>query len=363
MNKAQIAQARLRNQLLAMPAASPAEVVRRLGAVQAQDYYSAQWALGLRLQSATEQTVETAFAKGEILRTHVMRPTWHFVTPADIRWLLQLTAARVNAKAAYQYRKLELDGAVFKRSNKALAKALRGGRQLTREVLRAAVAKAGIACDDLLRFTHILFRAELDGVICSGARQGKHFTYALLEERVPPAKPLARDEALAELTHRYFQSHGPATLPDFVWWSGLSASDAKSGIEMNSHRLNKQVVEKTSLWFASVASADVAALPVTANAYLLPAFDEYLVSYKDRSAAFTSRSSGREMIELGWVIVISGRVVGNWKRSVEKDAVNITLSPFAPLTRAHRHLAAEAAQRYGEFLRKNVKITFSLREE
>jgi len=354
MNNVQIAQARLRNQLLAAPAAaSPSEVVRWLGAVQAQDYYSAQWALGLRLQSATEQSVETAFAKGEILRTHVMRPTWHFVTPADIRWLLQLTASRVNAKAAYQYRKLELDDAVFQRSNRALTKALRGSRQLTREVLRAAVEKTGIACDDLLRFTHILFRAELDGVICSGARQGKHFTYALLEERVPPAKPLARDEALAELTHRYFQSHGPATLQDFVWWSGLSASDAKSGIEMNEGSLAKEVVENVPYWFSADAALK---LPVSSTAFLVPAFDEYLVSYKDRSAAFTSGSSGREMIELGWVIVISGRVVGTWKRSIEGKAVNINLSPFAPLSRANRRLVVEAAQRYGDFLGTQVKI-------
>jgi hypothetical protein len=356
MNNVQIAETRLRNQLLAAPAVSPAEAVRWLGAMQAQDYYSAQWALGLRLHTATEQSVETAFAKGEILRTHVMRPTWHFVTPADIRWLLHLTAPRVNAKAAYQYRKLELDDAVFQRSNRALTKALRGGRQLTREVLRAAVAKAGIACDDLLRFTHILFRAELDGVICSGARQGKHFTYSLLEERVPPAKPLTRDGALAELTHRYFQSHGPATLADFAWWSGLSTSDAQRGVEMNQHRLTKEVIERTSLWFASVASADTAELPVRTNAYLLPAFDEYLVSYKDRTAAFTSKSSGREMIELGWVIVISGRVVGTWKRSLEGKEVNITLSPFAPLSRANRRLVVEAAQRYGEFLGKRVAI-------
>ena len=157
---------------------------------------------------------------------------------------------------------------------------------------------------------------------------------------MPPAKPLARDEALAELTHRYFQSHGPATLPDFVWWSGLSTSDAQSGIEMNQHRLNKEVLERTSCWFASVPSAE---RPVKVNAFLLPAFDEYLVGYKDRRAAFTSRSSGREMTELGWVIVISGRVVGTWKRSILGEAGKIALSPFAPLIRNNRHLVVEGA--------------------
>jgi len=210
MKAMDIAHERLQNQHLASPQLTkPGEVVQWLGAVQAQDFYGAKWALGLRMKNATDEAIEKAFARGEILRTHVMRPTWHFVAAADIRWLLQLTAPRVNSRNAYYYRKLELDDAVFKRSNKALAKALSGGRQLTREVLRTAVQKAGVPCDDLLRFIHILLRAELDGVICGGARKGKQFTCALLDDRAPETKRRTREDALAELTRRYFTRYSP----------------------------------------------------------------------------------------------------------------------------------------------------------
>src|SRR5262245_46773541 len=180
----------------------PEDVVKWLGAVQAQDYSGAKWALGLRATGLKDVAIERAFNAGKILRTHLMRPTWHFVTPADIRWLLALTAPRVNAVSASYYRKFELDDNIFFRSNDALAKALQGNNQLTREVLRFVLQQAGIIAKGI-RFAYLLMRAELDGVICSGARRGKQFTYALLEERAPGVKRPKRDEALAELTRRY----------------------------------------------------------------------------------------------------------------------------------------------------------------
>ena len=361
MKNLDIAHERLHNQYLCAPGSKkPADVVRWLGAVQAQDYYGAKWALGLRTRGATDETVEQAFTEGKILRTHVMRPTWHFVAPADIRWMLKLTAPRVNARSAYQYRKLELDDAVFKRSNKALFGALRGGQQLTREILRSAVQQAGVPCDDLLRFIHILFRAELDGLICSGARQGKQFTYALLDERVPQAKTLAHEEALAELTWRYFKSHGPATLADFVWWSGLSTTEAKGGLEMVESRLVKEMIDGQSYWLSSSSPKVNRASRV---AYLLPAFDEYLVSYKDRGAALAAkhRQQGiRDSMLIGSVIVIGGRVVGTWKRALEKELVKITLSAFSPLSKAEREAVDCAAQRYGSFLGMKVVLAWQI---
>ena len=337
----------------------PADVVQWLGAVQAQDYNAAKWALGQRLHDATEATIENAFASGKILRTHVMRPTWHFVTPVDIRWLLQLTAPRVNARNAYFYRKLELDDGVFKRSNKALVKALRGGKQLTREALRAVVQRAGVASDDLLRFIHILARAELDGVICSGARQGKQFTYALLDERVQQTKALERDEALAELTRRYFTSHGPATLPDFTWWSGLSASDAKNGLDMVQRELVEEVIDGQPYWVSSTMQTVKRASQTERVCHLLAAFDEYFVSYKDRSAALDCKSSRRAIPDsavLGSMIIIGGRVVGTWKRTLARQTVIITLSPFTRLTKADRQVIVDAAERYGAFLGMTVVL-------
>src|SRR6185369_4462037 len=222
MNTSDVLSQRLHNQKLSSSELEkPVDVVRWLGAVQAQDYHAALWALALRMRNATHAAVEAAFNHGEIIRTHVLRPTWHFVAPEDIRWLLQLTAPCINRRCSGTYRRFGLDDAVFKRSTKVFVKALRGGKHLTRAALRAAHNQAGIPADDTVRMGHLLLRAELDGLICSGPRLGKQFTYALLEERVPPGKTLTREEALAELTRRYFSSHGPATLQDFVWWSGL----------------------------------------------------------------------------------------------------------------------------------------------
>jgi hypothetical protein len=357
MKNRDIAQQRLKNQRLSTPDfKKPAEVVHWLGAVQAQDYYAAKWALGSRMLAAKDQEIEKAFAAGEILRTHVMRPTWHFVSPADIRWLLKLTAPRVNAVCKYHYRKLELDEAVFKRTNKVITKALLGGKQLTRESLRSAVQRAGVPVADLLRFTHILLRAELDGVICSGGRQGKQFTYALLEERVPHTKAPTREQALAELTRRYFTSHGPATLADFVWWSGLTVKDASCGLDLVQRHLLNELIDGKTYWHSA------AVLPtkrVSQVAHLLPQFDEYLVSYKDRRAAFETNNNKvmpRANLILGPVIVIGGRVVGTWKRSLAGDSVRIALNYFAPLSRAESQLVTEAADRYGTFLGLTVAL-------
>jgi hypothetical protein len=192
MARPDIAHQRLINQhIAAAPFEKPSDVVNWLVAVQAQDYFGAKWALGLRLQDAHDAEIDRAFNAGSILRTHVMRPTWHFVMPTDIRWLLALTAPRVHAVNAHRYRELELDDATLKRSRKVLTKALQGEKQLTRDELRDALQAAKIAADGQ-RLAYIVMAAELDGLICSGARRGKQFTYALLDERVPPARPETR---------------------------------------------------------------------------------------------------------------------------------------------------------------------------
>ncbi len=240
---------RLRNHKLSSPTfQDPANVVRWFGAVQAQDFHGAKWALALRMRKATNASVEEAFNRGEIVRTHLLRPTWHFIAPDDIRWLLQLSGPRVNQRCAGTYRKYELDAAIFKRTNRAITKALEGGKHRTRTELKAALNRAGAAADDGVRLAHILLRAELDGVVCSGPRRGNQFTYALLDERVPQGKQFGRDEALAELTRRYFTSHGPATLADYVWWSGLTTNDARRGIAMLDRELDEVHIEGTTYW-------------------------------------------------------------------------------------------------------------------
>jgi len=358
MTNLDIAHRRLHNQFISRQMfEKPEDVVQWLGAVQSQDYAAAKWALGLRLPGATDDVIEQAFTSGAILRTHIMRPTWHFVTPAGIRWMLALTAPRVHAASSYYYRASELDAALFMKSNAVLVEALQGGKQLTRTELASALQQAGIACDNLLRLGYIIIHAELDGIICSGARRGKQFTYALLDERVPQTRALDRDEALAEFAMRYFTGHGPATLQDFVWWSGLTAADAKAGLEMVSTQLIREVIAGQTYW----SSGSV--MPVndlSQTMYLLPNFDEYTVGYADRSAIIDESDLAKFDVRgnvLNNTIVLNGRVIGTWKRVLKKDSVIITPTLFTPLNEAETRALAMAANRYGTFLGLPVKVT------
>jgi len=356
---ADIAHQRLHNQhLSATTLKSLKEVVGYLGAVQAQDYAGAKWAIGQRIPNATDAAIDRSFNEGEILRTHVMRPTWHFVTPADIRWILELTAPRVHAANAYMYRKLELNDAIFKRSNAVLAKALQGGMQLTRTELASAFKKAGIIADGL-RLGYFMMYAELEGLICSGGRRGKQFTYALLEERVPQVRALKRAEALAELTRRYFRSRGPATLQDFVWWSGLTMADARNGIEMVKSQFVNEMLEGQAYWFSSPGSP-ASFREKSPKAYLLPNYDEYFIGFKDRSAigevARRSNLPENSPSLLAHIIILDGQVVGGWKRTLKKNVVIIELNLITDLTRAENRAIADAANRYGKFLGLQVEL-------
>lgn len=360
MTNLDIAHQRLLNQHIAgLPFEKPADVVQWMGAVQAQDYASAKWALGLRLQGATDVAIDQALAGGSILRTHVMRPTWHFVTPADIRWLLALTAPRIKALSAYYCHRLGLDDATFTRSNALLIKALQGGKQLTRLELVPILQQAGITTENL-GFVYCIMRAELDGLVCSGARRGKQFTYALLDERVPQVKTLARDEALAEFARRYFTSHGPATLQDFVWWSGLSVADARAALDMVISQLIHEVIDGQTYWFAPSAPPVLPAKDLSQTAYLLPYFDEYTVGYTDRSAVFDAshmdKLDSRDNNLLSNTIVLGGQVIGTWKRTLKKDAVVITPNLFTPLNKAETRAFAAAANRYSAFLGLSVNV-------
>jgi hypothetical protein len=359
MRPSDIPHARLHHQRLTSPRfKEPVDVVRWLGAVQAQEYAAAKWAIGQRMRRATDDAVERAFAEGSILRTHVLRPTWHFVTPEDIRWMLELTGPRVSATIASYARRVSLDDAAFKRSRKVLATALRDGRHLTRGELRQVLQRAGIPTDGF-RAALILMRAELDGLICSGPRAGKAFTYALLEERVPKSQALTRDEALMELARRYFTSRGPATLQDFVWWSGLTTADARSGIELAGSELSRHVIEGSVCWLPS--SMHAVQRPAGA-AHLLPVYDEYLVAYKDRSAVVDSRYCKRGTnVLFGSAFVVNGRVAGTWKSTRSEHETLVTLSAFTSLTGPARREVDDAARRYGRFLGQPVRVAITSR--
>ncbi|MBS1585599.1 MAG: AlkZ family DNA glycosylase [Bacteroidetes bacterium] len=328
---------------------APGDIVTWLGAVQAQDYSASKWALGLRLQNNTDNDIDKALADGSIIRTHVLRPTWHLVPPADVRWMLQLTAPRIKRVAGYMHQLLQLDKKIFTKATKVLVKALEGGACLSRTELVTALDKAKIATNEL-RFVNIMMQAELDGIICSGPRIGKQFSYGLLDERVPPAKPLARDEALAKLALRYFTSHGPATLKDFAWWSGLTLADAKDGIEMIKDKVTAIRSQDISYWAATSSLHDK---PVNSSVHLLPAFDEYLVSYADRSVALHAIHNKKVVTVNGIffpVIIVNGKVVGTWKKLQNKRGTNIDLSLFESLAAAKLKAISAAAKNYGKYM-------------
>ncbi len=351
MLKLDIAHQRLHTQHLTGTRLTIAEeVVEWLGAVQSQDYAGAKWAVAQRTKGLTDTDLDQAFATGSILRTHVLRPTWHFVTPADIRWMLALTAPRVHALNAPYYRKVALDDTVFAQSNAALIQALQGGQQLTRAELAAVFEQIGIRVDDPLRLALLVMQAELEGIICSGGRRGKQFTYALLDERAPQARRLERDEALAALVKRYFTSHGPATLKDFVWWSSLTLTDAKVGIDLVKSELVAEEIGDQTFWFAP---STLPAKSPTPQAYLLPNYDEY-ISYADRSAicdpAYAKQFYPRENSIFSHIIVVDGQIIGTWQRTVKKSAVVIERSTFRTLTPAEEEAVVAAAHQYAAFL-------------
>jgi hypothetical protein len=357
MKSQEIAQLRLQNQRISSPEFErPGDVVNWLGAVQAQDYFGSKWAIGLRMRGATDKEIDKAFNEGSILRTHVLRPTWHFVRPEDIRWMLALSAPRVHAASAYMYRRTKLDEATFRRSDAVLANALEGGEHLTRDELKVILENEHISTGDGVRLSYLMMHAELEGLICSGPRRGRQFTYALLEERAPQTKTLEREEALAELSRRYFRSRGPATVQDFAKWSGLTVADARAGLDAVKADLQHENLDGIKYWFSGSISSKKVDVP---TAYLLSVYDEYIASYKDRSTMagedFT-RLFNAMGNALQYVIILYGRFVGTWKRTLKRDAVIIQLNPFTQLTKAENQAFAEAAQQYGAFLKLPVAL-------
>jgi len=350
MNASEILELRLHNTGLSHSQfQSPADAVSHLGAVQAQDFAAAKWALGLRIKNSTDKDIEKAFNEGTILRTHVMRPTWHFVVPKDIRWMLELTAPRVKKLLVHYNRKLELDDELFAKSNAAIVKALQDHTYLTRQELKTILASIGIKTD-VQRLAHIITWAELDGLICSGPKIGKQFTYALLEERVGKAKNMNRKQAIAKLALNYFMSHGPAQPKDFSWWSGLTAKDAREVLELIESKLEQATLNGKTYWFSAHTKV---ATSKALSAFLLSIYDEYTIAYKDRSDISEARDIER-MISMGnaltAVIILNGKVAGTWNKAFKKDKVEIRLSPFRKFNKDEQEALESEAARYAEFM-------------
>lgn len=332
---------------------SPLEVVSALGAVQAQDYLGALWAVGLRTRGAVETSVELALANRSIIRTWPMRGTLHLVAAEDARWMLRLLTPRVVARNASRLKRdYGLDGKALQRCAKVLSRVLEREKQLTRNEVYQWLESSGIGTG-AQRGLHILLVLAQDGLICFGPRRGKQPTFVLLEDWIP-AQPTvgSRDESLARIALRYFTGHGPATISDFAWWSGLSAADARSGHSHVASQLETETIGGIAYHFSPRYSSAESGL---SSAHLLPAFDEYLVGYSDRRAALDPKHENRLNVLLGQTMIIDGRVVGTWKRVLARHEVAINAVPFSRLSKAESGSIAAAAERYRSFLAKHEK--------
>lgn len=333
---------------------TPQDIVSYMGAMQAQNFLMSKWAVGIRLQNTTEAKIEEAYNKGKILRTHVLRPTWHLVSSKDIYWMLKLTAPRIKSSLKSRWKELELSDSVFSKCNKIIEKALSDGEHLTRNQLKEKI-KIDTGNN---RLSHILLRAELDQVICSGADKGKTQTYALLPERVPEQQTLNKEEALALLANKYFASRGPATLEDFTWCSGLTIKDAKQALESVKSNFNPVKINSQIYWYSD---SNYSSRKTKSSVHLLPAFDEFIISYKDRSAVLASEEHSKAISANGMfypTIAVNGKVAGLWKRTIKKNNAVIETEFFNKPNKSTKGLIAKKSVQFGNFLEKEAVIKF-----
>jgi hypothetical protein len=352
MAEIDIALLRLRQQrLTGAQFKTPAEMAEWFGAVQGQDYLGALWAFGLRIPGSTEASIERSIADRSIVRLTLMRGTIHFVPAVDLRWMLDLLRPRLLPllRNGLRYQRLEIDEETIERGKEVFARALEGGVALTREELAAALQRSGIDAGEY-RFSSFLHHAQVDGLICHASRRGKQYTFALLDEWVPQNRQIEPDEALAELTRRYFTGHGPATLEDFAWWSGLTKSQAKAGLELVRSQLAEETVGGQTYYLAPDTSTPV---EPPGTAHLLPTYDEYLVAYVDRSAVLGGLHDAawpRGNMLFSSTISVDGHIVGHWRRTLSRSSVSVETTPIVPITETDRAEIAAAVQCYSDFL-------------
>lgn len=342
---------RLHSQQLVNPQFdNPKDLVSWMGAIQAQDYGMSKWAIGLRLKSGTLETVNEALQKGEILRTHVMRPTWHYVAAEDIRWMLKLSARRIIAAndSFAKDRGQDISTTIYNKANALLEKILANNNHLTKQEIDEAFKEVGLETDER-QSNRFLTRAEAEGIICSGIDKNNKITFALLEERVPPVKELHKEEALAKLTRNYFRSHSPAGLKDFVWWSGLSVTEAKLGIASIEQELISERFGAENLYIHHSCKDE----KVTDILHILPSYDEYLISYKDRSDVLKAKHRPKAFNAFGIfrpVVLHNGQIVGNWNKVTKKNELSVNMEWFENNIKIKKTLLHKAEERYIAFL-------------
>lgn len=342
-------------------AEKPVEVVRDHLAMQSQDFGPAKWSVGQRLNGFRDEDIERKISDGSILRTHVLRPTWHFVARTDLRWLMALSGPRVQKGLESRYRQLGLDSKTRSRAERVVVGRLEGGNHLTRKELGDALRTSRIDPEGQ-RLPHLLSHCELESIICSGRVSGKQQTYALFDERVPQGRPFERDAALTALVRRYLAGHGPATLRDMSWWSGLTIADLRTGLDGVGHQAVSEEINGLTLWTLDEAPRGGTR---RARAQLLQAYDELIVGYTESRhlgdpraeairAAFTNRH-----LPTGTVMLGPG-AVGHWRRSVKEKVVDVEVLLYEKLRGPDNKALEAAAAELGHFLGKDVRLSTGL---
>jgi len=328
----ELARRRLRNsRLTGERFREPGEAVRWHLAMQAQDYGPAKWSIGQRSIGLSDADVDQALADGSIIRTHVLRPTWHFVARDDLRWLMALSGPRVQQGNGPRYRELGLDARTRGRAEKAIVRALDGGNRMTRSEIADALDAAGIDREGQ-RMPYVLMHCELEAVIGSGGLRGMQQTYALLDDRAPAGSRFDHDEALTELARRYLASHGPATVKDLSWWSGLTLADVRKALHHLGSGVQSDEIDGVALW--SVASQD-GPPPSPRGAHLLQTYDELVVGFSESRFL---RDPGAAIARAAWkgrsfpsgVLLLGDRIGGHWRRTIEPKAVRIQVHSKRP---------------------------------
>jgi hypothetical protein len=362
MKAPEVGRRRLRNSgLTSRRFRSADEVVAWHGAMQAQEYGLAKWSIGQRARGVVDNDVDRALDAGAMIRTHVLRPTWHFVAAPDIRWMLALTAPRVRRHRASRFRELGLDHRTLARCETVIASALAGDRRLTRQELEDVLATAGIDTSDQ-RLPYILLHGELEAVVCSGGLSGKRHTYALFDERVPTGPRIHHDEALLELVRRYLQSHGPATEQDLRWWSSLPLTDIRNALHQLGSDVRSEVIEGATFWLL----ADGTRSPRGENGvHFLQPYDETLVGYTHSRffgdpRAQAAREAWRDRSLPTGMLLIDGGVAGHWRRTVKKDLLTVEIFHYEKLASAMRHRLETAAAEMGRFLGRPAGVELRL---
>lgn len=357
MTKSDIVKNRLSNlQISKSTCQTPEQIVSLLGAIQSQDYSGASWAVGLRLKGAHHSQIDRAFDAGKILRTHALRPTWHFVSPEDIRWMIELNAPQVKKIMNYYNKKLELNDRLFAKSNTLIAGFLKGRNFQTRTEIGKLLNRNGIQATGQ-RLGHIVGWAELDGIICSGPRRGKQFTYALVSEVAPDAKSIPREKSISKLARIFFTTRGPATVRDFSKWSGLNMADSRQGLDEIKTELELLVIGENRYYFSRATRKNTPAPPL---ALLLPNYDEYISSYSDYSV-ISEPGQRKNLDQIGnaafWNhVIIRGMVAGSWRRIFKPKEVEIELALQMEITPEEKKAVEKEADKFSEFWGLKVKL-------